>query len=57
MHFQYIHKSYTMTIFFPITEKLQYAGIVGKIKIDDNKNKNFRVIRVNYLDLGSIVVN
>ena len=43
--------------FFPITEKLQYAGIVGKIKIDANKNKNFRVIRVNYLDLGSIVVN
>ena len=36
------HKHYTTTILCQL-KKLQYAGIVGKIKIYDNTNRDFRV--------------
>ena len=39
-----IHKHYTTTILCQLQKKLQYAGIVVKIKIYDNTNRDFRVI-------------
>ena len=42
--FQYIHKSYNDYLFSNYIKTAVNAGIVGKIKINDKKNKNFRVI-------------
>ena len=39
-----IHKHYTTTILCQYEKKLQYAGIVGKIKIYDNTNRDFRLV-------------
>ena len=40
----YTHNTYKKTILFQSQQKLQYAGIVGKIKIYDITNRDFRVI-------------
>ena len=40
--FQYIHIQ--RLFYFQLQQKLQYAGIVGKIKIYDNTNRDFMVI-------------
>ena len=40
----YIHNTYKKTILFQFQQKLQYAGIVRKVKFYDITNRDLRVI-------------